>query len=234
MTGVQGATVIPRDPTDAELCTAGAPVTGSAPNMVWLFGSSDFGPELRAVQKALNASSTPYRAVFQNGTSCAGVNAIFTAPVKMKDPAAGAGGWAYYFDAAGNQVNCRIELSTVVPPVGVPIDIGISNLYSQTCNPAFTPGTTVRDYLGPIVPFVLAVKGTATTSSISTEAARLVFGYGGRAPGMKDAMPWTDYKTTIRSNADDGAHRAADHGGPPVLGHRPRRPTTSATACSPP
>ena len=205
MNGTQGATVIPPDPTN--LCTDGAPMTGSTPNMVWLFGSSDFGPELHAVQKALNLSPTPYRAVFQNATSCAGVNAIFMAPVKMKDPMPNTGGWAYYFDAAGNQVNCRIEPAGPTP-VGVTIDIGISNLFSQTCNATFISGSTVRDYPGPIVPFVLAVKGTSGQSSISVEAARLVFGNGGHAPagnGMRDAVPWTDYKNYYIRNPNAGS-----------------------------
>ena len=203
LTGTSGATVIPQDPMN--LCSEGAPTMGSTPSMVWLYGSSDFGPELRAVQKALSASTTPYRAVFQNATSCQGVNAIFNTGTKMKDPMPGAGGWAYYFDAGGIQVNCRIEAPTATP-VGVPIDIGISNLYSQTCNPLFVQGTTVRDYLGPIVPFVLAVKGQSSQQSISTEAARLVFGNGGKAPpGMMDAAPWVDYKNFYIRNQNAGS-----------------------------
>ena len=206
MNGTQGATVIPPDPTN--LCTDGAPGTAPNYNMVWLYGSSDFGPELRAVQKGLSTASPPYRAVFQNATSCQGVTAIFSTPgQKMKDPMPGVGGWAYYFDAGGNQVNCRIEPSGGTP-VGVTIDIGISNLFSQTCNPAFVSGTTVRDYLGPIVPFVLAVKGTSTAPSISVEAARLVFGNGGHPPSgydMKDAAPWTDYKNYYIRNSNAGS-----------------------------
>lgn len=207
--GTSGSSVIPPDPTN--LCTDGAPTVGSKPAMVWLFGSSDFGPELRAVQRALDASPQQYRAVFQNATSCAGVTAIFSGPTRMKDPNPGAGGWPYYFDKMGNQVNCRVD------PAGMPgttpnanIDIGISNLFGPTCNASFVPGSTtgVRDYTGPVVPFVLAVKGQSQEQSISTEAARLVFGNGGIAPmtsGMKDAAPWTDYKNFYIRNANAGS-----------------------------
>ena len=105
--GTSGASSIPPDPSN--LCTDGAPMVGTAPAMVWLFGSSDFGPELRAVQRALNASPQPYRAVFQNGTSCDGVTSVFAGPTRIKDGTAGKGGWPYYFDVNGNRVcgRCR-------------------------------------------------------------------------------------------------------------------------------
>jgi hypothetical protein len=207
--GTSGASNIPADPTN--LCTDNAPMIGANPAMIWLSGSSDFGPELRAVQRALNASPQPYRAVFQNGTSCDGVTAIFSGPTRIKDGTAGKGGWPYYFDVNGNQVNCRVD------PAGMPgttpnanIDIGISNLFAPTCNPAFMPGTAsgVRDYNGPIVPFVLAVKGQSGEQAISTEAARLVFGNGGIAPstsGLNNAMPWTDYKNFYIRNQNAGS-----------------------------
>ena len=75
------------------------------------------------------------------------------------------------------------------------IDVGISDLYAQTCNPTFVPGLTVGEYTGPVVPFVLSVPATSSAESISAEALHMVFGLGGRAPsgsGMKDALPWTD------------------------------------------
>ena len=89
----QGSTSVPSVPSN--LCTDNAPNSGGVPNMVWLFGSSDFGPLMRAAQPSLSAAGTPYRAVFQNASSCAGVTAIFsnlqgaTDPTKrlMKDPA---------------------------------------------------------------------------------------------------------------------------------------------------
>lgn len=193
MTGKQGSTVPP--PAPQNLCTAGAS------NVIWLFGSADFGPLMRAAQPSLSAAAIPYRAVFQGASSCQGVAAIYN-NVLMKDPPTETnGGWPFYFDDNGNQVNCRIG------PVGTPgthdVDIGISNLYSTTCG--FNPTPMATEYTGPVVPFVLATKASSTERSISAEAARLVFGNGGVAPpgsGMKNASPWTDYmKYSIRNSS---------------------------------
>ncbi|HEU4728637.1 MAG TPA: hypothetical protein VFT22_12125 [Kofleriaceae bacterium] len=192
------------------LCTDGAP----GGRVIWLFGSADFGPLLRAAQPSLSHPADggmPYRAVFQGNTSCAGVNSVFD-PAKriMRDPPTETqGGWAFYFDDNGNQVNCRIDpVGTTQPTPGVPVDIGISNLYSQTCSPSLVPGATVAEYTGPVTPFVLSVPSTSSETSISVEAAHFVFGLGGKAPlgsGMKDAAPWTDPTNYSIRNSNSGS-----------------------------
>jgi hypothetical protein len=155
-------------------------------NVIYMLGAADFGPLMRAAQPLLSAGTPRFRAVFQNSSSCAGVSAVFGA-AKMNNPPAGAtGGWAFYFDDAGNQVNCKVDTA------GNTIDIGVSDLYAQTCNPAFVPGAAVAEYTGPVVPFVLSVPATSSEQSISTEAAHIVFGLGGKSPsGMKDP-PWNE------------------------------------------
>ena len=200
----QGATSVPPAPTN--LCTDGVPTSGGVPNVVWLFGSADFGPLMRAAQPFLTNAATSYRAVFQNASSCAGVAAIFDpAKRKMKDPADPTkGGWAFYFGDDGKPVNCRID------PVGVSdgkdITIGISNLYSTTCG--FNPTSTVTEYTGPVVPFVFATKAASKETSISAEAAHMVFANGGMPPsgsGMKPAMPWIDYTKYYIRNTTAGS-----------------------------
>jgi hypothetical protein len=186
------------DPTNSAIPPLVNPVASptvscaaSGSNVIYLFGAADFAPLLKAAQPSLSANNPPYRAVFQNASSCAGVSSVFD-PTKrlMNDPAVPEnGGWAFYFDDSGNQVNCLLD------PAGTTIDIGVSDLYAQTCNPTFVPGPTVAEYLGPIVPFVLSVPSTSPEQAISTEAAHMVFGLGGKAPlgsGLKDATPWTD------------------------------------------
>jgi hypothetical protein len=130
----------------------------------------------------------------------------------MKDPTgANATGWAFYFDDNAKQVNCRLDDPTTTP-VEMPaqIDIGISNLFSQTCDPALSPGPPpgVSEVIGPVVPFVLSVPATSPEVSISAEAAHLVFGLGGKAPpgiGMADASPWTDFNTFFIRNSNSGS-----------------------------
>jgi len=211
MTGMVGSMVVPPDPSN--LRTDLAPTDNGTPQMVWMYGSSDFGPLLKAVQPALSALAKPYRAVFQGSSSCNGVTSVFVpgGSVKMLDPkpaaSGGNGNWAYYFDDQGRQTFCRIEPTTTTPEGRIP-DIGVSNLYAKTCNTTYEPGTTVGDYLGPVVPFVLAVKKGSAQQAISAEAARLVFGNGGRPPagiGMKDATPWTDYRNYYIRNSGAGS-----------------------------
>jgi hypothetical protein len=165
--------------------------TDGAANVIYMFGAADFAPLLQAAQPLLSASTPPYRAVFQNASSCAGVSAVFDSTKNlMKNPAVpGNGGWAFYFDDSGKQVNCMLATA------GNTVDIGVSDLYAPTCSPAFQPGPTVGEYTGPVVPFVLSVPATSNEQSISAEAAHLVFGLGGKASdvaGWRDAMPWTD------------------------------------------
>lgn len=187
-----------QDPTNPAIPPLVIPVASptlscasAGPNVIYLFGAADFAPLLRAAQPSLSANNPPYRAVFQNASSCAGVTSVFDSTKRlMKDPAVPAnGGWAFYFDDSGNQVNCLLD------PAGTTIDIGVSDLYAQTCSSAFVPGPSVAEYLGPIVPFVLSVPSTSPEEVISAEAAHMVFGLGGKAPvgsGLKDAVPWTD------------------------------------------
>src|SRR4029079_17305346 len=102
----------------------------AGPRIIYMFGTADFAPMLRAVQPLLSASSPPYRAVFQGASSCAGVISVFD-PAKrlMKDPAPGATpNYAFYFDDNEVQTPCLLA------PAGNTIDIGVSNLYSATCN----------------------------------------------------------------------------------------------------
>jgi hypothetical protein len=187
------ATVDPSNPTimtlvnpipePTNLCTDGA-----RGGVIYMLGAADFGPLMSAVQPYLSAADRPYRAVFQNASSCAGVSAIFNS-VTMKNPVNPMfGGWAFYFDENNDQVNCRLDDG------GNAIDIGVSDLYAETCDPSFHAGTEVAEYLGPVVPFVLSVPATSSEPSISVEAAHLVFGLGGKAPadsGLKDA-PWNE------------------------------------------
>lgn len=200
------------------LCTDGAPGVPGSPNIVWLFGSADFGPLLRAVQPSLSALNPPYRAVFVGTSSCVGATSVFDSdPTKriMRDPLRvneNLGGWAFYFDENRQQVNCRIDpAGTPEPTPGVSVDVGISNLYGPTCSSSYNPGppsNIVGEYFGPVVPFVLSVQAVSTQQSISAEAAHLVFGLGGVAPpgsGMKDAMPWTDWRNYFIRNSSSGS-----------------------------
>ena len=164
-----------------------------AANRIYMYGTADFAPMLKAAQPLLSAASPPYRAFFLNASSCAGVISVFDSTKRLiNNPAAGATpNYAFYFDDDGNQQSCLLDAA------GNTVDIGVSNLFGPTCNTStatYNPGTTVSDYLGAVVPFSLSVPAASSQVSISAEAAHMVFGMGGKAggSGLKDALPWTD------------------------------------------
>jgi hypothetical protein len=160
----------------------------AGPNVIYMTGTSDFGPLLKQVTPLLAANSPPYRAVFMAGTSCGGVSAAFGAtPTVIKDvagTATKAANYAYYFDDTGTQVSCTLDTD------GQVVDIGVSNLYSTVCDPTYVPGATVAGYLGPVVTFGLTVPAASTQKSISVEAAHIIFGLGGQNPAGLKASPW--------------------------------------------
>jgi hypothetical protein len=160
----------------------------SAPNVIYMAGTSDFGPLLKQVTPLLTPNG--YRAVYLNGTSCGGANAVFNpANFIIKDvpgTASKAANYAYYFDDDGNQVSCTLD------PEGKTVDIGVSNLYSVVCDPTYVPGGSVASYLGPVVTFGFTVPAASKEQSISVEAAHLIFGLGGQNPAGATASPWID------------------------------------------
>jgi hypothetical protein len=166
--------------------------TDQGPNLIYMFGTSDFAPLLKAVQPLLSASTPKYRAIYQNASSCAGVISVFDSTKRlMTNPAAGATpNYAFFFDDSGVQTTCLLASA------GNTIDIGVSNLFSQTCNTStaqYVSGTTVSDYTGPVVPFVLSVPAASSQTVVSAEVLHSTFGLGGKAAdAWKDATPWTD------------------------------------------
>ena len=191
-------------PTPSVGCAAPETEGESPPNVIYLYGAADFGPLLRAAQASLYAAATPYRAVFQTSSSCTGVAAIFTGgqpAAKMFDPTdPTTGGWAFYYDQSGNQVNCLLD------PGGNTIDVGVSDLYPETCGVA--ADDKVSTYLGPVVPFVLSVHSASPEQTISAEAAHMIFGLGGEPPigsGLKEVSPWTDPDDYFIRNASAGS-----------------------------
>ena len=200
------------DPTNAAIPPLVNPVTiptqncsDVSPNRIYMYGTSDFAPLLRAAQPLLSAGNPKYRAFYVNASSCAGVTSVFDGTKRMvANPAMGAApNYAFYFDDNGQQTSCLLDAT------GNQIDIGVSNLFSGTCSTStasFVSGTTVNDYTGPVVPFVLSVPSASKQISISSEAAHLVFGNGGKgANGIKDAAPWTDPTYYFIRNSSSGS-----------------------------
>jgi hypothetical protein len=182
------------------------PCSNQGPNIIYMFGTADFAPLLKAVQPLLAAGTPRYRAIYQNSTSCNGVISVFDSTKRlMLNPTGTASNYAFYYDDDGNQKSCLLETA------GNTIDVGVSNLYSTTCNTStatYVAGSSVSDYTGPVVPFALSVPSGSSQQAISAEAAHIIFGLGGKTSGnggWKDAAPWTDPTYYFIRNGNSGS-----------------------------
>ncbi len=145
---------------------------------VYVAGSTAVKPFLAAIGKSLAAASTPMTIVYQGQGSCTGVNYMTSAP------AGSITGTGTVWDAAGIEGACDLTAVT-----GDQVDIGVSDVYASSCG--YTLATGVYDFYGPIQSMTFAVPVTSTQTSISAEAAYLVFGFGADSAAHTIA-PWSD------------------------------------------
>lgn len=175
--------IVPTDPV--------VPCSSFGPNIVYVTGSTNFPPLLKAVAPLLLAETPSYRIVWQSTSSCNGVETIFNAdPLKhlIKDvppappqPA----NWAFTYNADGTTTTCNLEAG------GNVIDVGQSDVYAYNCNATYAPGATIAGYTGPVQTMTFVVPSTSTQTAISAEAAHFVFGAGATTP-HEPVEPWTD------------------------------------------
>ena len=152
-----------------------------APNIIYITGSTNLPPLIKAVQPLLSAAAQPYVAVFAPQTSCKGAAAILDADPSKHIIKNVANNNAFYYDASGSQQYCALD------PNGNTVDIGESDVYPASC--AYSVVTDTADYLGPIQAIAMVVPSASTQTVISAEAAHLVFGAGG---DNGHVAPWSD------------------------------------------
>ncbi|MBZ4421683.1 substrate-binding domain-containing protein [Myxococcus sp. RHSTA-1-4] len=182
------------------------PPTISCPttNVVYVAGSSAVRSFLTVVAPLLAQDTPAYSIVYQSQGSCTGVTAIFSSdPSKrvIKDiPASGskAANYAILLKADGTAQECSL------PPEGVPVDVGVSDVYASTCGAEAPAGVQISDYEGPIQPMTFVVPVSSTQRSISAEAAYMAFGMGGN---QGRAAPWVDPALFFVRNASSGTQQ---------------------------
>ncbi|MBI5547552.1 MAG: hypothetical protein HY901_27025 [Deltaproteobacteria bacterium] len=158
---------------------------GMESKVIYMTGAADFPPLLQKLQQRILKET--WRGVFVDAASCVGVNAAYSRdPAKRKiqnKP-------AYYYDYPdANKVSCSLDKD------GNIVDVGVSDLFPETCSPDKEEGVEVGDYRSAVVAFTIAVSKNSDQESISAEALRLIFGNGGRWPDGREATsPWTDPK----------------------------------------
>ncbi|HMA94620.1 MAG TPA: hypothetical protein VKP30_18140 [Polyangiaceae bacterium] len=171
--------------TPASLAAGGTAGTGDSPGVrcdelpntsktVYVTGSSAATPFLQEIAQQLAARST--RIVYVAAGSCTGVDAAINRTALRTGPAPAAAASALYWSSS-TSTGKRCQL----PPAGVVADLGISDVFVQTC-PGFELASLeslrVKDAHGPIQTMAFVVPAGSTYSTISAQAAYFVFGFG--------------------------------------------------------
>lgn len=174
----------------APLLGAAAALAGSAaqaaectslgfPHVVYATGSSAAKPLLAEVGRALALGATPITLIYVSAGSCAGVSAVVGAqtPITALSTAANP---PTYWDTTGKESYCDITTPTQA-------DVGISDVFAETC--MNLPGGlgNITDNLGPVQAMTMVVPNASQEQSISAEAAYMIFGFGAQS----GVAPWT-------------------------------------------
>jgi ABC-type phosphate transport system substrate-binding protein len=152
-------------------------------NAIYVTGSSASSPYLASLSTVLAAQSTPITLVYIQTESCQGVT-DFLATTPLTSAA------TYWTPGTGTSVvanTCNFS-ATSSPAVSVNVDASVSDVYSSTC--AVTVPSSAAEVSGPVQAMALVVNPSSTESSLSAEAAHVVFKDIGTTADQ--ISPWTD------------------------------------------
>ena len=169
----------------AILCTgaraqAQSAACSSYSNVVYVGGSTAAQPVFQAIANTLGSAVS---IVYLAPASCAGLNDIITGTKETSS--------ASYLDPTQKKaVPCTLPTG---PTGGALLDIGVSDVYPQTCvtNLAIqAPSASQKDFPGPVQVMTFAVPTASKANAISADAAYTVFGFD--ADPMLVVQPWSD------------------------------------------
>ncbi len=148
------------------------------PNPVYISGSSASQPVLQALASVLGSNVS---IIYQNPDSCFGLNDAITGSPSTETVANTTVSSNFLDPVSGKAIGCTAD------PAQAP-DIGVSDVFLKTCQTrlgtATVPaGQNIVQVSGPIQAMTIAVPSMSAATSISAEAAYVVFGY--------DAMPFS-------------------------------------------
>jgi hypothetical protein len=170
------------------------------PNVVFMNGSTNFTPFIRAMTRLVEGAG--FTIVWQPTTSCTGADTIFNVdPARrvMRNPTNTSQSFAAYYTSANlpNGTPCSLGNSPrATGATSEPVDVGESDIFATSCPSGATPFNTyepgagafadVRQYFGPAQAMVFVVPSGSSQKVISAEAARQIFGSG------RPVAPWVD------------------------------------------
>ena len=171
--------------------------------VVYVTGSSAAKPFLQQIAQQLATDGVFI--VYTSTGSCVGVDAVVNGTRMTTGAAPAPAATATYWESSSSSGKaCDLSSS------GVTADLGISDVFAQTC-PGFEltdlDAKDVRDAHGPIQTMTFAVPASSPYSEISAQAAYFVFGFGSGG-GVLDPMQahpiWNDEKFIFQRSAASG------------------------------
>ena len=153
------------------------------PRPVYLYGSTALNLGLRTLAQAVSTTAT---LVYQNDTSCSGLDSILTGITRLR-------GTAQYWSVDQNTpLECLIDGDQAA-------DVGLCDVSPESCIPDFPGNSNLVDDLGPAQVFMFTVPKGSSQTHISAEAAYTVYAYDDGA-----VEPWVDPASLIRRGAGSG------------------------------
>jgi ABC-type phosphate transport system substrate-binding protein len=177
------------------------PAGGTLPQtIVFATGSTAIQPYMARVAQVLESLSIE-TVVYLGAGSCFGVNAMLSpGAYTLKNIGATA---TYYDPALDSNGNVQSGTCAIDDPTKL-ADLGISDVFPTTCVPALASQgglpNNLHDYFGPVQVMEMVVPAPSTETSISSEAAYMVWGFGS-ASGVS---PWTDEAFLLQRNSSSG------------------------------
>ncbi|MDB4938047.1 MAG: hypothetical protein JWP87_5019 [Labilithrix sp.] len=157
------------------------------PNAIYGLGGSATKPIIGKVAAGLAAAPTPATIVYQAPGACLGINGLIASTLLT--------GTASYWDTAGKEQSCTL------PVGGQAIDFAAMGNSATSCPGVASLPTDIGDFQGPINTYNLIVPKASSQSSISSEGAYFVFGFG----QLGQAQPWIDDTQIFRRDANSAA-----------------------------
>jgi len=177
------------------------PAGGALPSpFVFATGSTAIQPYMARVAQVLESLSIE-TVVYLGAGSCFGVSAMLDPQSNsLRDIGVTATYYDPVLDSSGNvqQGTCAIDDPTRLA------DLGISDVFPTTCVPALISQgglpNNLHDFFGPVQTMEMVVAASSPETSISSEAAYMVWGFGTNS----GVSPWTDSAFLLQRNASSG------------------------------
>ncbi len=151
--------------------------TGMSGTVVNIGGSTAAKPMIKQLSGTLAGKGI--RVIYWKLGSCAGLSDITT-----NTNVTGAGAGTYWDE--NNNLN---ELACDAPNGGTALDVAVSDVYPSSCNNIALTASQKDFNSTPIQVFSFIVPPLSSKTSISEEAAQVVYGFGGATYSV---TPWTD------------------------------------------